>query len=297
MSRPTLGVVVTNYDTWELTRRCVEAVLARGDAIDAVLVADDHSSSPVPSGLDPRVQVAVNPRNLGLVRTLNRALARIGTDLVVVFDSDAQPLRPFAETVVRAFADDPRLALAGFRTVDSRGRPTASFELEPGAASLVLGQRLHAWYVAAGRRRGGRRALSIYACAMALRRQAFLDLGGFDERFDWLDFDHDFSMRVNRSSWRLAVLADAVARHEGGGTPQRTSQRVLRFYKNRWLLLTKFGKIRRRRLARAAVLARLLAERAALRALVRLLPERGEALADKLAGRELALAHCREHYR
>jgi GT2 family glycosyltransferase len=292
----TVGVLVTNHETWSLTRDCVAAALRHGEPVDAVLVVDDRSSSPPPADLDSRAQVTVNAEHLGLVRSLNRGVERLGTDLVVVFDSDARALTAFGAAVRQAFAEDPRLAVAAFRTVGGGGRPTASFESEPDLLSLVLGQRLDSWYrrwVPIPRSS----PVCVYACAMALRRAAFLELGGFDERFDWLDFDHDFSMRVHRSGWRAAVLADAVAHHEGGGTPQRTSQRLLRFYKNRWLLLTKFGKIRRRRPVRAAVVARLRIELATLRVLKRLRPGQAALLADKVAGRDLALEHCRCHYR
>jgi GT2 family glycosyltransferase len=294
--RPTIGVLVTNYETWPLTRKCVAAALGHSPSIDAILVVDDRSSSPPPIDLDARAEVLLNGDNLGLVRSLNLGLQRIGTDLVVVFDADAYPLGDFTDPVRRAFVDDPRLALAAFRTFDAAGCPTASGEPEPDVRSLLFGQRLDAWYRRLSSPRK-ERALCVYACAMALRREAFLELGGFDERFDWLDFDHDFSMRVNRSSWRLGVLDGALAFHEGGGTPQRTSQRLLRFYKNRWLLLTKFGKIRHPRLVRAAVLARLAAERRLLRVLLRVRPGQTASLTDKLAGRELALAYGRQHYR
>jgi GT2 family glycosyltransferase len=245
------------------------------------------------------VRLLVNPVNLGLVRTLNRAMAEIGTDLAVVFDSDARPLGDFVTPVVRAFEADPLLALAGFRTVDEAGRPTASSEGEPDVADLVLGQRLAALRGRLGRRRGGGRAgrPSVYACAMALRCRAFDELGGFDEGFDWLDFDHDFSMRVHRSRWRLALLPDAVAVHAGSGAPQAAGARVLRHHRNRWRLLEKHGKIRCPRLVRALLAARLALEILVLGALGRLLFRRPEVRADKLAGRRAALAFCRREAR
>jgi GT2 family glycosyltransferase len=300
--RLSLGVVVTNYNTWALARRCLAHVLAFAEHIDSILVVDDASSEPPPEPLDPRVRLEVNPANLGLVPTLNRALSALGTDLAVVFDSDAYPLGDFTAPVRRAFAADPALALAGFRTVDEAGRPTASSEPEPGVAGLVAGQRLAALgrRLAAPLRRRGPRCrpprLSVYACAMALRREAFAELGGFDEGFDWLDFDHDLSLRVHRSRWRLAVLDEAVAVHAGGGAPQATSERVVRFYKNRWRLLRKHGKVRRPRLVRALVAARLALELLLLRAVGPALFRRPEVLADKLAGRRAALAHCRREY-
>jgi GT2 family glycosyltransferase len=295
MTRPTLGVVVTNYDSWDLTRECLAAVLSYADHIDSILLVDDASPSQPPP-LDGRVRLMVNSHNLGLVRSLNRALELIKTDLVVVFDCDAVPLTDFTAPVRRAFAAESRLALVGFATVDGERRPTASFESEPDVASLVLGQRLHRVYLRR-RRDSGSAPLCVYACAMALRRSAFAELGGFDERFDWLDFDHDFSMRVHRSPWQLRILPEVVVRHSGSGAPQRSSQRVRRFYRNRWLLLAKHGKIRWPILVRGVIVARLAVEALALRTLAALPGRHRTSMREKARGRELALGELMRQHR
>ncbi len=202
---------------------------------------------------------------------------------------------PFASRVRERFAADPRLAILGFATVDERGLPAGSCEEEPDVWSLLLGQRLHAVYERFRRR--SQRNLCVFTCAMALRRAAFDDLGGFDEGFDWLDLDLDLCMRAHRAGWRVAHEPGLVAFHKGSGSPQKVSQRVLRFYKNRWRLLRKFGKIRRPGLARALILGRLGVELLALRLLGPLLRRDPEALSDKLAGRRRVLEHVRRSFR
>lgn len=293
MSAPaSLGVLVTNYETWDLTRSCLGGVLAHRDGVDRILVVDDASRQPPPP-LAPGVEVRRNPENLGLVRSLNRGIRDLGTDLVVLFDADARPLGPFAAEARARFAADPRLAVLGFATVDAAGRPTGSADEEPDVWSLVLGQRLSARWERV-RPRPGR--LCVYTCAMVLRRSAFDALGGFDEAFDWLDLDHDLCMRAWRAGWRVEQAPGLVAFHQGSGAPQSTGERVLRFYKTRWLLLRKHGKIRRPALARAAILLRLRAELLALRLGGGLLGRRMD-VADKRAGRERVYRYCAEHYR
>ena len=293
----TVGVVITNYETWDLTRRCLDKVLASAGELRDVLVVDDHSSAPVPDGLfetDGRVRLHVNPRNLGLVRSLNLGIREVDADVVVLFDSDAWPLTGFAGPVLGRFAADPRLGILGFATVDAHGNPTGSSEPEPGVASLVLGQRLHARL---GRFLDRGAPLCVFTCAMAVRKSAFEALGGFDEDLDWLDLDLDLCMRARRAGWGVEAAPEIVAFHQGSGAPQATSQRVLRFHKARWLLLRKSGKIRRPRLVRALVLARLRLEILLLRLAGSRLFRRPGDLEDKLAGRRAALRHGAEHYR
>jgi GT2 family glycosyltransferase len=286
----TLGVVVTNYDSAALTARCLEGVLGHREGIDRILVVDDASPQGPPAPPDPTVEVRVNPENLGLIRSLNRGIREIGTDLVVLFDSDARPLVPFAARVQQCFATDPRLAVLGFATVDEAGRPAGSHDDEPEIWSLLLGQRLHALTKRLSRGRGN---LCVYTCAMALRRTAFDELGGFDETFDWLDLDNDLCMSAHRAGWRVAHEPSLVALHTGSGAPQTTSQRVLRFYKNRWRLLSKFGKVRRPASIRALILGRLAVEMLALRLIGPLLVPNSRDREDKLAGRRAVFDYIR----
>jgi GT2 family glycosyltransferase len=292
----TIGVAITNYETWNLSLRCVKEVFKQEPAIARVIIVDDHSSEPCPElPLDPRVQVLINPTNLGGGPSLNRAILEAGTDIVVVFDSDAYPLSTFVAFLRKQFADEPALGVVGFRTVDRYGRDLGGPEAEPDVLTLILGQRLHALYRRL--RPASGRAICIYTPAMAIRRQAFEELGGLDdERFDFLDLDTDLSMRFNRSGWHLRWCPELLAFHEGGGSPQKTHQRVLRYYRNRWLLLRKHGRIKHPAMVRRLVLARLALELAGLSMFGRLFYGKGPRLDDKLLSRRLALRHVRDHY-
>jgi GT2 family glycosyltransferase len=293
----TVGVAITSYETWEPAYRCVRAVFEHEPEIDRIVLVDDHSRTPRPAGdLDGRVRLVIHPENLGGGPSLARAIAEAGTDIVVVFDSDAYPLSPFAAALRRQFEAEPELAAVGFRTVDRHGRNTGMPEPEPDASTLVLGQRLHALYRRL--RPARRRPFCLYTPALAIRRRAFEAVGGLDDRrFDFLDLDTDLSMRWNRAGWRLAWRPDLVAFHEGGGSPQATHQRVVRHYRNRWLLLHKHGRIKHPAALRRLVLARLALELAGLWTLGRLVFGNGPRLADKLIGRRLAWRHVRDHYR
>lgn len=286
-------VVVTNYQTADLALRCISACLALdGDRLYEVLVVDDASPDGPPAVDNPKVRLIVNQQNIGLVRSLNRALGEVLTDLVVIFDSDAEPLTPFVEETREVFAN-PRMGLVAFSTVAGDGTATESFCREPGLSSLLLGQRL-AHMTSVFRSHGG--SMSVFTCAMAARMSAVRDVGGFDEHFDWLDLDHDMSMAMTRRAWELQLLPSVVALHEGGGTPQEVSNRVLRFYKNRWLLLMKYGKIRRRRLVKWGIIVRLAAEWLVLLVAGRILVPNQAARQDRIGGRIRTISYCFRNY-
>ena len=275
--------------------RCVREILTRAPDVREIIVVDDHSNEtgPPPS-MDPRVLVLVNPENVGYGRSLHRAVSAATAEIVVVFDSDAYPLMDFVPPLSQLFASDPALGAVGFRTVDRHGRTTGSGEPEPTVAALLLGQRLHAfasrWHPPPAD------SWCLYTPAIAIRRATYDELGGLDtDTFDFLDLDLDFSMRLNRSRWHLRQSEVLVAFHEGAGSPQLASQRLHRFYQNRWRLLRKHGKIVRPALIRSAVSFRLAFELVVLLILGRLVFDKPTQV-DKVRGRRLALRHVLEHW-
>lgn len=291
-----VGVLVTNYNTWPLALACAqEHRRLHGAALARVLLLDDCSPLPPPADLPAEIEIVRNERNLGFSANLNKGIRLLGTDLVLIFDADAFPLMLYLDAVRAAFETDPRLGLLGFRTEDERGAATAAWHPEPGALSLLLGLPLWArWLRWFGRSNG---PLCITTAAMAVRRAAFEDVGGFDEQLNWLDVDFDFSMKINRSPWTLRPEPALLARHDYGGTPVSSTDRLVKFYASRWYLLRKYKIIAHAQPAKTLILARLAAEWLFLR-LAGGIRHRGDPARhrDKLECRRRLFAYGRRHF-
>ncbi len=235
------GIMVTNYNTWELTSSCIQHCLKYADStIDRFIVVDDNSTEKFDNPFK-EVDLIRNKTNLGLIKSLNKGLNEIDTDLILILDSDAWPLEKYITGIKDFFSEHPSVGIATFQTENSEGTSTESFEAEPGALSLILGQQLYQIYV--NKFRKNAKEINVFTCAMVIRREVLDDIGLFDENFDWLELDHDICMRASRKGWQIKVMP-IRAFHKGSGTPQKVGQRVVRFYKNRWYLLRKFDKVK-----------------------------------------------------
>lgn len=295
MAEISIGVLITSYNTWELSRECAAKCLeVDGNRLKQVLVYDDCSPQAQTVEFPPGVTVYRAPQNTGLCRALNLAYAMVDADVVVQYDADAYPLAPFAEELRALFAADPKLGLVGFRTTGSRGQVTESFMKEPNLWGLLLGQALFARLERWLGDRSGR--INVTMCSMGVRKAAYTAIGGFDEALEFLDIDHEFSMSMNRAGWKVMISDRLRACHEGGGTKTRGSRRLLLFYKARWYLLRKFGKVPAPGLVKALILLRLRLELAVLHVLGGWLYRDAETRADKLQGRRDLIAYCRENY-
>jgi GT2 family glycosyltransferase len=293
MPKPSIAIIITNYNTWDLTRHCAKQCYLQDEGkFDSLLVYDDCSATASSETFPEGTRIHMGMPNVGLVKALNHAFSLVSQDVVVLFDSDAYPTTPFCEDVAAMFEMDASLGLVALQTVGKCGNPTESHTTEPNFWSLLLGQQLYAKTEKYLADRSGR--ISVFTCAMAVRRQAFLELNGFDESFDWLDLDHDFSMRVNRSAWKIAIAPGPRVFHEGGGTPQLTRNRVLRFYQNRWYLLKKFDRLPMEPLIKVLILSRLRLEYLFLKLFGTIFISNEMIRADKLSGRRQLIEFCRK---
>lgn len=290
-----IAVLTTNHNTWNLVARCADDCYRQDNGhFESLTVYDDCSTAPNTATFSSNTRIIMGCPNLGLTRSVNRAVRLLSEDILVLFDSDAYPTTAFCDEVRSMFTAEGCLGLIAFHTVGKDGQRTESFSSEPNVWSLLLGQHLYARFEWLFADRTGR--LSVFTCAMAFRRQAFDELGGFDEEFDWLDLDHDFSMRMNRSRWTVKTAENARMFHEGGGTSQSTRKRVLRFYKTRWYLLNKFGRVPFKRVVKWLILTRLGIEFIVLGMVELMIRSQRLSISDKRKGRGDLLAYCFQHY-
>jgi GT2 family glycosyltransferase len=291
-----VGVLVLNYNTWDLALRALDAAIClEGDAVAEYVLCDDGSSTSPPSSIDSRIRVLRGGMNVGYTRALKLAFAATNSDLMVVFAADAYPLTAFAARVRERFAGDNRLAQIAFCSEDESGSRIGSFlESEPSRWSLLLGQRLDNLIP---RKRSSHWELCVFSCCMATRRVAYDQIGGIDDNFDFLDADVDYSMRLRRDGWEVAADPGLRAFHKGGAWQQLQRHRVLRFYKTRWYLLRKHNVIKNASAARGLILARLHVEQLFLGIFGRLMFSSPEVRSEKVIGRRDVISYCRDYYR
>ncbi|WP_291276115.1 glycosyltransferase [Flavobacterium sp.] len=278
-----IGILITNYNTWAMTSEAIQhCIVHSGHESIQITVVDDASTEAFNNQFENQIRLIKQAHNQGLIKSLNLGLSSIDTELICIFDSDAWPLEPFTQGIKEYFTQNPTVGIAAFKTEDAHGFPNASFEAEPGYMSIVLGQKIYQYYQKVFLRNP--KSITVYTCAMVIRKKVLDEIGLFDENFDWLELDHDICMRAIRKGWGIGILP-LRAFHKGSGTPQKVSHRVIRFYKNRWYLLRKFNKIKNPALIRTLVLARILSEKAVLLFVGRFLFKNKEVFNDKVHGR------------
>jgi len=220
VSAPELSVVVVAW-------RAREDALALAGAFPSdpryELVVVDNSGELTEAGAAlGRARLLAPGRNLGFAAGSNLG-ARAGRAPRLLFlNPDARPTPGALDRLLEAFARHSEAAGLVPRLVGEDGAPQWAWQLKPLPSPLALLAHAFFWSPTRGPRREpapGTAVAQPAAAALALTREAFEAVGGFDEGYfpAWFE-DVDLARRLAARSLALVYAPQAVFVHRGGGS-------------------------------------------------------------------------------
>jgi N-acetylglucosaminyl-diphospho-decaprenol L-rhamnosyltransferase len=161
----------------------------------------------------------------GYAKAANLGARTSSREFVVFGNPDSRPTATVIESLVDHLRRDPTCGSVSATTVDQKGRP----ELGVGGWEPTLRRifvhafGLHKFLPAAGvwyppeDTQAVQREWVSGAC-MAIRRDTFVGLGGFDERYFLYNEDMSFGRRMREAGQRQIIRGDLRVPHLGGGS-------------------------------------------------------------------------------
>lgn len=229
-----VAAVVVNYNAGEALQRCVRALYA-GSLKPDVLVIDNASTDGSAELLNQKygnrtgLELLFNPRNDGFAIAANRAIERLTAEWVLVINPDCVLGPTTLALLKQALESAPRAALAAPAVRDSHGRlEKAALRRFPdpwNSLMTILGLwRLGRWLPwlkgvpIRPQADSGETVVAeaVSGACMLLRRQAFCDVGGFDEGYGLHCEDLDLMYRLREAGWHCLYVPSADAVHEQG---------------------------------------------------------------------------------
>ena len=213
----TIGITTRNRP--EALRRALASLAQVAHLEPQVLVFDDASDEavdPICAAASPtRLQVEVirRPDHVGYIAGRNILVERAAGAYVLLLDDDAFLLT--ADPVQRALAAleaDARLLAVAFAQADAAGRPWArTMQPSPVEQTACIG--------------------AFIGFAHLIRRDLFLELGGYRTEFFFYGEEKDLCLRALDAGLRVLYLPDAFVAHvpdPGGRTAARYVRSVIR---------------------------------------------------------------------
>ncbi len=228
---PVLTVAVVNYETPELTADCVRSVLA-GPPAEAfeTLVVDNGSSRRTREALRAidGARVVETGVNGGFAAAVNRCFAEAdpASDVVVVLNSDTEAEPGALDALARA-ARRGRVGLAAPILLERDGSvqcsafdrfPTlwttwAALCLPFASAWMRLRPSARPAALTVAQHEAGARPLHVTGAAMAFRREAWDEVGSFDERYFMYFEETEWQRRLHDAGWCVELAPQARVRH------------------------------------------------------------------------------------
>lgn len=219
-SHPDVHVAVVNWNTARSALTCAAAYADSRSVRVRVTIVDNAS---VPSEqellrkvLGDRVELQIEPRNLGYGAAVNRVLLDTDATFVCASNADVRPDPDALARLAEVALSDQRAGLVAPRLIGSATRYHARLphplSLPPRAFLGSLGHRTVAdpspGAVSTVEQPAG-------ACLLA-RREVWNELGGFDAGFFLWYEDVDLARRSLNAGYHNLVIGSASAEHVGG---------------------------------------------------------------------------------
>jgi len=235
MNRADIDIIVVNWNSGSLLRKCLHSVSVAAQAGGLglkIIVVDNASRDGSAANLEfPHCPLVLlcNDRNVGFAAACNQG-ARAGVAEYMLFLNPDTEVGSDTLTAPWKFLKDPRHKKYGVCSVQLRnenGGISRSCARIPNALQLLctslglaqvlpglpLGIPMSDWD------HGSDRDVDhVIGAFYLVRRELFISLGGFDERYFVYLEDLDLSLRIRNAGFKCRYLVGACAQHIGGGT-------------------------------------------------------------------------------
>jgi len=224
-----LGVVIVNWNSGQYLTRLLASLEPLLPELRSVMVVDNASKDESLEAAShfPAVTLRQFPTNRGFAAAANQGVSESDSKFLLLLNPDIEVRAQTVRELYRRIEANPAIAIACGRLVNPDGSSQDRFQLRPlpGFWNVItdvlfldevikpIAKRTEA--ASAGR--SGVRVEQPAAACWLLRKEAWLELRGFDESFvpAWFE-DVDFCKRLQASRWEIRWFPDLELTHRGG---------------------------------------------------------------------------------
>jgi GT2 family glycosyltransferase len=220
------SIVIVTYGQWEMTERCLHSLQAAlGDALGRdweIVIVDNNSPDETPARLrdwTDRIRVELRSENLNFAGGCNRG-AELSTGDTLIFLNNDTTVPSGALEELADQTREPGITAAGCRllfpdrTIQHAG---VAFYRNPNFRGVPMPQ--HVFHHQAGEIPGTRAVYetdTVTSACFAVRREAFLAVGGYETRYVNGLEDIDLCLKLRTAGHRIVYRGDIeIIHHEG----------------------------------------------------------------------------------
>ncbi|WP_067864750.1 glycosyltransferase family 2 protein [Nocardia shimofusensis] len=238
MRDKTVGVLLITYQSAEDLPSFLDSLEAAVEPLQLDVVCVDNTSTDNGPDLVAAYggRVTRNKRNVGLSTAINQAAAQTDAEWLLVANPDTHLSPASIATLVETARTDERIGMIGPQILRLDGTPYPSGRAFPSLLDGIVHALLGGVWPGnpATRRYFGKQLTTagdvdwISGCCMLFRRDAFEEVGGFDERYFLYFEETKMALDMHRAGWRVVLDPSVGIKHREGGSMRSAPFRKVR---------------------------------------------------------------------
>ncbi len=222
---PHLTVIIPSWNGRKLLETCLDALekaYQKTGLPDAIIIVDNGSEDGTVEWIqaknNPRLSCVPLEKNHGFAFACNRGVEQATSEWVLILNNDTIPAPHFAEKLLRAATKENA---SGNHIICA---PVSNYVKGQQLIPLLEGEDEQSVELIEKRLTEAAEGiiedvLELSGLCLVLRRQSYLTLGGFDERYGLGNYeDDDLCFKARRQGGRLLIARDAYVHHLGNRT-------------------------------------------------------------------------------
>ena len=248
MAQPELSVCIVNWNTRQDLEEALRSVLESDPELNIEVIVLDNASRDGSAEMVrqryPEVALIQSPENVGFARGYNRASRQATGRYLLILNPDTVVRPGTFGRLVEFMGSHPEAAAAGPRLLNSDGslqfscrrfpRPMAAVLRNTALGRLLPRNRFTRQYLMQDWDHSSLQHVDwVSGAAVCIRREAWDQVGGFDEGYFMYAEDMDWCLRAEQAGWKVYYVPDAVIVHRiGRSSDQRPFPMVIEFHRS-----------------------------------------------------------------
>lgn len=233
-----VSVIIVNYNVRYFLELCLYSVQKALEGIDGEIIVVDNvskdTSCQMIKELFPEVILIENTENVGFSKANNQGVAIAKGEYVLILNPDTVVGEHLFDEIL-PFADEQEdLGALGVRLIDGTGsflpeskrglpRPKTSFE-------RMIGVNRSGYYSTYLTREGIGKIEVLVGAFMLIKRQRYVEVGGFDEDYFMYGEDIDLSYKFTQAGYTNYYYGKSVVIHYKGESTRKDVKYLRHFY-------------------------------------------------------------------
>ncbi|MGQ9819108.1 MAG: glycosyltransferase family 2 protein [Candidatus Kapaibacteriales bacterium] len=226
--------IIISHNNKDLTKQAIESVYESTILPKKIILVDNFSTDGTIEYVKekfPKVYIIQNKNNLGYAYAVNRGFEVSQSSVVIISNNDVIISKDVFELLINDLVTNPKIGVIGVLQKYPNGKRQHSYGVIPGVCSAI-GELL---FVESIKSRvinnfylkiSGNYILKVGyvdGAFMAIRREAFNEVNGFDENFFFYFEESDFCKRVQDKGWLVCIdLRGEIIHYRGQYSSNKT---------------------------------------------------------------------------